>query len=192
MRGFNGKWLFVSAIIVALTQTAVLVAGIERRAAVLRDGQEIVLKSEPVDPRDLMRGDYVTLSYDISRIPVNLIEGKARHKSGVAPIYVIMQQGSDQLWHLKRATFESDVKPEQKQVMLQGQVQTPIMAYNAMPVSINYGIERFYVPEGKGRPIEDAQGQGKVEIVVSVNKAGVGQIKALRLNGKEVYSETLF
>lgn len=192
MRGFNGKWLFVSAIVVALVQTIVLVAGIERRAAVLRDGQEIVLRSEPVDPRDLMRGDYVILSYDISQIPVNLIKGKPKHKSGVAPVYVIVQQGSDQLWHLIRATFEPVAKVEQGQVMLRGQVQTPIMAYNAMPVSIKYGIERFYVPEGKGRAIEEAQGQGKVEIVVSVGDSGAAQIKALRLDGKEVYSETLF
>jgi uncharacterized membrane-anchored protein len=36
---------------------------IESRAAILRDGTEIVLQVEPIDPRDLMRGDYVRLQY---------------------------------------------------------------------------------------------------------------------------------
>ena len=34
-------------------------------------GQEILLKIEPVDPRDLFRGDYVALRYEISRINLN-------------------------------------------------------------------------------------------------------------------------
>ncbi len=44
-----------------------------RPRRVLRDGREITLKVEPVDPRDLLRGDYVSLCYEISRIPVSQI-----------------------------------------------------------------------------------------------------------------------
>ena len=38
-------------------------------------GERILLKIQPVDPRDLFRGDFVILSYDISRIPEEGIEG---------------------------------------------------------------------------------------------------------------------
>ena len=57
----------------ALAQIGFLGWIIAGRAAILRDGQEILLKVEPVDPRDLLRGDYVRLGYEISRIPVKLI-----------------------------------------------------------------------------------------------------------------------
>ena len=47
-------------------QFAVLAGMIALHAAPLMFGETIRLKVEPVDPRDVMRGDYVILSYDIS------------------------------------------------------------------------------------------------------------------------------
>ena len=43
---------------------------IESRASILRGGQEIVLKTEPIDPRDFLRGRYVRLNFDISQVTV--------------------------------------------------------------------------------------------------------------------------
>ena len=63
----------LAALVVALAQIGFLGWIIAGRAAVLRDGREITLKVEPVDPRDLLRGDYVSLYYEISRIPVSQI-----------------------------------------------------------------------------------------------------------------------
>ena len=69
----TGHRIIVAAIVVALAQVGFLGWLIAGRAAILRDGQEIVLKVEPVDPRDLLRGDYVRLGYEISSIPVSRI-----------------------------------------------------------------------------------------------------------------------
>ena len=35
------------------------------------NGQEVLLKIVPVDPRDFLRGDYVSLHYDINEMPKN-------------------------------------------------------------------------------------------------------------------------
>ncbi|HIE31672.1 MAG TPA: hypothetical protein EYP67_04720 [Methanosarcinales archaeon] len=56
----------------------------------LHFGQEIVLKTDPIDPRDLFRGDYVTLSYEISRIDLNNIPHDANFSSGET-IYASLQ-----------------------------------------------------------------------------------------------------
>ena len=69
----TGKRLVVSSLVLALLQIGFLGWIIAGRAAVLRNGTEVLLKVEPVDPRDLLRGDYVSLGYEISRIPVKLI-----------------------------------------------------------------------------------------------------------------------
>ena len=45
----------------ALVQVALLTVMIVDRVQILRDGKEVTLKSRPVDPRDLLRGDYVVL-----------------------------------------------------------------------------------------------------------------------------------
>ncbi|RUY82729.1 GDYXXLXY domain-containing protein, partial [Mesorhizobium sp. M7A.F.Ca.CA.001.10.2.1] len=66
----TGKRLVISALVLALVQIGFLSWIIAGRAAILRNGKEVLLKIEPVDPRDLLRGDYIILGYDISRIPV--------------------------------------------------------------------------------------------------------------------------
>ena len=63
------------ALFIAIVQTAILGYMIEGRASILRSGTEVLLKTAPVDPRDLLRGDYVILTYDISTISTTSITG---------------------------------------------------------------------------------------------------------------------
>ena len=69
-RGGAGMKSTTSALLlaVAVLQSAVLGWMLWDRISLLRDGQAILLDVEPVDPRDLFRGDYVILSYPISRM----------------------------------------------------------------------------------------------------------------------------
>ena len=56
------------ALATALLLGLVLLALVEQRARILRGGTEIRLRTVPVDPRDLFRGDYVILAYPISTV----------------------------------------------------------------------------------------------------------------------------
>ena len=56
-------------------QAALLGWMIADRALLLARGTEIRLTAVPVDPRDLFRGDYVVLSYPISRLRADRLEG---------------------------------------------------------------------------------------------------------------------
>ncbi len=87
----NRKWLYAGAVLAALLQTGILYAGIEKRAAILRSGQDIVFQTEPVDPRDLMRGDYVVLGYEISNIARSAIQGV--RPAGSRTVYVAVKPG---------------------------------------------------------------------------------------------------
>jgi uncharacterized membrane-anchored protein len=60
-------WLFVAA---GLLQTALIALMVADRVQILRSGTEVMLQTRPVDPRDFLRGDYVSLAYDISSVPV--------------------------------------------------------------------------------------------------------------------------
>ena len=44
------------------------------RVRILRTGTEVTLRTRPLDPRDFLRGDYVTLGYDISALPAGELE----------------------------------------------------------------------------------------------------------------------
>ncbi|OIO30741.1 hypothetical protein AUJ77_01795 [Candidatus Nomurabacteria bacterium CG1_02_43_90] len=60
----------------------------------LRTGQEVLLKTLPVDPRDFFRGDYVVLRYDISRINLSYYpDAPVFYKHDI--IYVEIKKGAD-------------------------------------------------------------------------------------------------
>ena len=63
--------LLLSLAIVALAQTTVLAAMVIDRVRLLSSGREITLPIVPVDPRDLFRGEYVRLGYDVGRVPID-------------------------------------------------------------------------------------------------------------------------
>lgn len=185
----NRKYIFAAA--AALIQTGVLAYMIESRASILRNGLEIVLETIPVDPRDLMRGDYVILSYPLSQIEAKKITGTVPPSDGAKPVYVALVPGEGGRHVFARAAWQpiSDLKPEE--VLIVG--RTPDSFYMATEiVPLTFGIERYYVPEGEGRPIEDGVREKAVEVVAVVNKAGKAQIKGLRLDGATLYEEPLY
>lgn len=185
------RYLAIALGLVVL-QTAVLGWMIESRAGILRSGEEILLKTAPVDPRDLLRGDYVILAYDVSTIPAALITGDRPDGSGWQVMQVRLKPGADGFWTVAEASFGA-LAPAEGSVVLQTQ---RFYFYGAVDVGdslrVDYGIERFYVPEGEGKEIETGRNEGDVAVVVRVGKAGRGQIRELRMDGAALYQEPLY
>ena len=55
----------------------------------LKYGQPVLLKTEPVDPRSLFRGNYVRLNYGITRVDADLADTPFRKHQAV---YVVLKQ----------------------------------------------------------------------------------------------------
>lgn len=181
------------ALFVALVQTAILGYMIEGRASILRSGTDVLLKTAPVDPRDLLRGDYVILSYDISAISTTSVTGIRPQEGEVARLHVRLTPGADGFWIVSQASFEP-LEAQAGSVVLLTQ---PITIYgweweNAGNLMVSYGIERFYVPEGEGKPIEDGRNEGRVSVAARVSEDGQAQIRALMLDGEPLYEEPLY
>ena len=51
-------------------QTAWMLGTTARQEFVLARGRTILLETRPVDPRDLLRGDYLILRYKINDVPL--------------------------------------------------------------------------------------------------------------------------
>lgn len=181
------------ALFIAIVQTAILGYMIEGRASILRSGTDVLLKTAPVDPRDLLRGDYVILTYDISTISTTSITGTRPQTGEVARLHVRLKPGADGFWTVSAASFDP-LAEEAGSVVLLSQ---PVTIYdwewqNAGNLTVSYGIERFYVPEGEGRPIEDGRNQGRVSVAVRVSEGGQAQIRALMLDNEPLYEEPLY
>ncbi len=184
----------VAAILVAALQTGVIGYMVESRASILRSGAAIRLKTLPVDPRDLLRGDYVTLSYPISTIPKAIVTGEPPAAGTRPRLAVRLKPDAAGFWTATQASF-ADLPAEEGSVVL----HSLPFGYYAGPdgglpdtLFVEYGIERYYVPEGEGRALESARNAEELEVEARVGRNGTAQIARLILDGKPVYEEPLY
>jgi uncharacterized membrane-anchored protein len=177
---------------VAVIQIALLGAMVVDRAQILRGGTEVKLQTRPIDPRDLLRGDYVVLGYDISTVASGALF-KQPSSSRHPVVYVKLAPKPDGLY-VALSVHTAVVPVTSPEVLIRGTV-----AYGAScepdgqsfcdKLQIRYNLEKYFVPEGEGRKLEDARNQRKLTIVAAVLPSGRAAIKRLLLDGQPVYEE---
>ncbi|MEQ1954470.1 GDYXXLXY domain-containing protein [Mesorhizobium sp. CN2-181] len=184
--------LLFTALVLAVLQIGFLSWIIAARAALLRDGREVLLKVEPVDPRDLLRGDYVRLGYDISTIPRDLVTfGPPIESERGADVYVRLKRQPDGFWRVASAYVDAPpaTPVPEGEIELRGK-----LAYSVPPdpVRVHYGIERFYLPEGEGKPIERDMRVRSFGVLAAVGADGAARIKALMDGDTKMFEEPLY
>jgi uncharacterized membrane-anchored protein len=181
----------IAAVIAASLQTIILGYVIESRAEILRSGAEVLLKTAPVDPRDFLRGDYVVLNYEISSVPARTVVGPRPAEAGEQTMWVRLKKQPDGFWGVAESSFQP-LSEQAESVVLKSR---PFYSYAVGPadnIRLEYGIERYYVPEGQGKPLEDARQDGNVAVAARVSADGTAQIRSLLVDGKPAYEEPLY
>ena len=202
----------VKIIAVVLMQIALLGYMIWDRITIIRTGTEVNLTVEPVDPRSLFRGDYVILTYPISRLNTTELEGDDTFSRGdlVFVELVVLNEA----W-IPVAVFQSSPpRPTASQtIVLKGKVER---AYPASPVTatdrtngtggladedenrsrgteliVAYGVESYFVPEGEGRVLEDIRDDRRMSVTLAVRADGTAAIKKLFVDGELYHQEGL-
>ncbi|MEO1331263.1 MAG: GDYXXLXY domain-containing protein [Pseudomonadota bacterium] len=189
------RWPFACALL-ALLQTGAIGWMTWDRISILRSGTEITLTPEPVDPRDLFRGDYVILSYPIGLPPQALETAETRPSAAGVRVWARIEQDDDGLW---RAVELADVRPDARPagapgdgVWLRARADGYRDGGRLIVTRLNYGLERYYVPEGEGRALEDLIGERRLQVLAAVDGSGRAAIKGLRVDGETVYEEPWF
>jgi uncharacterized membrane-anchored protein len=136
----------------------------------LETGTKVLLKTQPVDPWDLFRGNYVTLSYDISRLDFSSEIHK--YKPGDT-VYIILKQ--DGKYH----RFLSVRKTIPDKLFIKGIVQS----HYSNNLRVKYGIESYFIEEKTGRYYENNMDRTDIEIVLDDN--GFALINKLIVNEQE-------
>ncbi|GAA3920173.1 GDYXXLXY domain-containing protein [Hymenobacter algoricola] len=129
-------------------------------------GRTIRLRTTPVDPRDLLYGDYVRLTYTISQLPIRLWREPGRGAKANEPVYVVLQPAGGAYEALGVYVAAPPIEP--RQVILRGWV-TNSWRHG---LRLRYGLERYYVPEGLGRALEK-----RPSLLVQVSIAPWGQAR---------------
>ncbi|WP_316206165.1 GDYXXLXY domain-containing protein [Bradyrhizobium sp. SZCCHNR3058] len=179
----------------ALIQLGLLAAMVVDRAEILRDGKEVTLQTQPVDPRDLLRGDYVVLGHDISQLPAGALKDQPAH--GQHPVlFVKLAPDQSGVYHAVSVHTEP-VAVKGAEVLIRGRV---ISGASCGPKSdsfcdslgVRYDIENYFVPQGEGQKLEQLRNQRKLLVVAAVLPSGRAAIKRLLVDGTPVYEEPWF
>ncbi|HWL17786.1 MAG TPA: GDYXXLXY domain-containing protein [Opitutus sp.] len=152
-------WWFWS--LVAL-QVVFLLGWAGYHETVRRSAPTVLLKTKPVDPRDLLRGDYILLGYEIADVAL-----PAETAIG-ADVWVLLEP---------HGRYYEAVSASRERPALQDR-QIAVRAQKGGR-GVNFGIEHFYVPEGKGTPAFTT-----LEVEASVSPTQQLYIKHLLLDGK--------
>jgi uncharacterized membrane-anchored protein len=185
------------AVLVAALQIGFLGWMIAGRAAVLRDGREVLLKVEPIDPRDLLRGDYVRLGYEFGQIPFDQVQNvpPERDRYGKLPIHIRLALAPDGVWHLKSASLGVPLSPAPtvNEIDIRGMIASGVLsAGEGSMLRPDFGIERFYLPEGEGRQIEKDMRERPFFVKLAVAPDGTAQIKQFLDGDRLLYAEPLY
>ncbi len=128
-------------------------------------GKEVLLEIRPVDPRDLLRGDYVTLDFNISHY--------GQYRLPYRDINVILKTDENNVADIAFVTQDND-KSLEKELYLKGTVTRN---------RIKYGIESYFVKENTGREIErKINSNSKSYARVKIAPNGKAKVIGLELN----------
>lgn len=133
-------------------QFLVLAWMVSGREYLLATGQTVWLRTAPVDPRDLFRGDYVTLEYEIATVPESLWSAEARkayERNDIElPVYVTLEKQENGV----AKAVALDVKKPVAGLFIKGRINPSRR--------IAYGIDAYFVEQDQGKVLEARQPEG--------------------------------
>jgi uncharacterized membrane-anchored protein len=171
-------------ILVLVLQSAWILGTTFVQERALHTGQLILLETRPVDPRDLLRGDYVTLGYKIGDVSTSVFTPPvAGTLTSGQTVYVALTK-SGEFYEVARASLQP-LAAADGEVVLKGRNDLRRWwSAQTNSVHLEYGLERYYVREGTGNP------RGKLTVQAAVPASGNAVIKQVFVDGKP-YAEAM-
>ena len=156
------------------------------KMSVLTGGTDVLLKIAPVDPRDVLRGDYATFQYDISNLDWYIYGGQQIRNGDT--VYVVLRQ-SGKYWYAQNV---QKTKPLDGGIFIKGTVASggleiqsdtfETQGFGNSNIHVVYGVEDYFIPEGKGRGFSFWNKEAAARVVVDEN--GNAVLKQLYVNDK--------
>lgn len=168
--------------LLALIQLALISIPLVDRLDVQVSGTVVPLELVPVDPRDLLRGDYVIINLAIGRLSADL-PGADDIKSGQAVYVELRQDGKE----AARPVSISQSPQHSGELVIAGTVTS----LSGETIWVDYGIDAFFLPEGEGRVIERLD-TSRVQLEVAVAEDGRSLPLTLLVDGKAFKSDGTF
>ena len=189
--------------VVVLLQVVSIITFVVIQEVRFSESKIITLQTQPIDPRDIFRGDYVILDYEISHLTENTTKRNGSDKTTCCyyefweetdkDVYVFLKPAG-QVWQAFgiSSSYDGDNVLTDNDanltefIRIKGKLTTidNIERFdgeeNFRELEITYGIENYFVQVDTGKIIETAD---DVKVNVKVNKHGDSQIESLLVDG---------
>lgn len=181
-----------AAWVIVLLQLAVLLGLVAEREWIRARGDTVWLRTAPVDPRDLFRGDYVQLEYDIAQPTVAQWQPVQAADEPRQTVYARLSVGADGLAQLAALSLD---KPAHGP-FIRGRIGKQVQRDWRHRGRVKYGIEKYFVPQGEGLALEQRRGerdgwQTPMEVAVALSSRGTPVITGYRWSAISVRLEVL-
>ncbi|MBU2102965.1 MAG: GDYXXLXY domain-containing protein [Candidatus Omnitrophota bacterium] len=178
----NKKVAILIFLCAVIAQVLLLYMTVTFKERSIRSGTKIIVKTIPVDPRSIFRGDYIRLRYEFSQIDLRKIKNdNADFYRGRVIFVKLIRLGAE--WRVAQVSGKLIPVQGSDEVVLRGIVD------EARPgnfVNVSYGIESYFVPEGRGAYIERHVSRKSVTVQLSVDRSGSVSVYKIFIDGKEV------
>lgn len=171
---------------VAIAQVALLVFMAGEREWVLRTGRTIVIRAEPVDPIDPMRGAYVRLAHELTEVPKARCQGEVqswfaerddvwRYRQSLRDRVVYAQVRTDDGGAAQLVSL-STTRP-QSGMFIRGRVDL----VEADSLRVRYGVEALFMEKTRAQQLEksmaDEMSGVPLELEVAVSPGGLAVVR---------------
>lgn len=130
-------------------------------------GMSILVRTAPVDPRDLLRGQYMALSYEFSRMQP--FDDQGRDPAEGEDVWVVLRPDGE--YHVpSRVTVARPVPLPPGHVAILGRRER---------WRFLFGVEEYFVPEGTETPP-----QRETTVRLRVGKDGLPRIESVLVKGR--------
>jgi len=168
-------------------QAGIVGAMVWSRVAVLQGGQEVMLRSTFVDPRDIFRGHYVQLDLTLGSFTEDLT-GLDDYDAG-EPAYVTLREGENGFWEAQAVhrTLPGEGKPVlQTEFIVLPDDSRGIGGRVALP------FDRYFADYDRAQELEKLRRDQKLGVILALDGEGGAVIKGLTIDGSRVYDEPLW
>ncbi|QVK21070.1 GDYXXLXY domain-containing protein [Mycoplasmatota bacterium] len=139
-------------------------------------GESILIKTMAYDPRDVFRGDYVDLNYEINQIDLNKLDQDIlevyvekdyfiSHELRNEIIYVTLTK-SGKYYEVEKVTL---TRPREGIYLIGEYSYTLDMGIeNGVGIRVEYALDKYFVPENTGRELEEKIRNGDAYALIKV------------------------
>ncbi|MGA1867270.1 MAG: GDYXXLXY domain-containing protein [bacterium] len=151
-----------------------------QRELIVRHGDIVFMRTAPVDPRDLFRGDYVRLAYEVSNLPSKYVPGSEVEAMKEPEKKAYLSFTTDQRGVVTPLSLSLQKPCEGR--FISGYTQR---TWQKDTISVRFGIEKYFMQQKKGLVLERGESVEGVhiplEMEVAVGKrSGIAVLKGYR------------